>query len=157
MRQRDDDGLASSQSNGPLRADHRHEFAPGFNNDYDPKVKQFLCYHLPGPPVETVSLGTYRRCKNPSCDRFACTASAEGYSAFCCPACAQGKAHTTDCDRCIGGMRSRLVSVRSLMAGIYPNGVILWPDGSVTAYEPKSAHVEPTPSDEGAASGEANA
>jgi hypothetical protein len=148
--------LASSQSSEQLKSDQRHaEFAPGFNNDFDPRVKQFLCYHPPGPPTEMVILGTYQACKNPRCDRFACTASAAGYSLFCCPACAQCKQHTTDCNNYIQGMRSRIVRVDNLMAGLYPNGVIVFPDGNVKAYEPHLAHVERTLSDEAATPTEA--
>lgn len=148
------DTLASPQSSPtPSGSDVRDQagpvlrppdaFAPGLNNDYDHKPKLFLCWYPPGPPLEPVILGTHQTCKNPACDRFACTASAPGYSQFCCPACAQGKPHTGNCDTYIVQMRRRLVNVRSLMAGLYPDGVIIYPDGTVAAYEP--VHVERTP------------
>jgi hypothetical protein len=84
-------------------------FKPGFNNEYVP-VNTYLAYAA-GPPEADGQRQTIRQfaCKNPGCDRFACTASAEWCSCYCCPACAAGGGHTTDCNTHIAEMRARLV------------------------------------------------
>jgi hypothetical protein len=52
---------------------------------------------------------SYQGCKNPSCRRYSCVASAEWCWEFCCPGCASQQDHTPDCDEYFPAMRARIV------------------------------------------------
>lgn len=84
-------------------------------------VKIFQAFAGPGTPDYPII--EFYACKNPQCDRFACTASAPGYSEFCCPSCSIGGSHTRGCDMAIGHMRARLVDKRSTVEKSQPEQV----------------------------------
>jgi hypothetical protein len=130
----DDLASSGSVSRAPESVRPGEVFASGFNNDYDPSVRRFLVFSPPGPPHEPVKLGERYTCK--ACERAQCTASAQWCSQFCCPGCASGEGHTTECNRIHADMLTRIVDCRSLIVGLYPYGVIIQADGTVTEYKP---------------------
>lgn len=83
-------------------------FKAGFDNS-DTNVKTFAVYDRPLIAPLSDSGNRHYACKNQECDRYACTASAEWCSKFCCPDCASGEGHTSACNEHIGGMREQLI------------------------------------------------
>ena len=63
----------------------------------------------PGTP--DCQIMEYHLCKNPDCNRIACTASAPGYADFCCVPCSIGAPHSSGCDTAIVAIRARLLKV----------------------------------------------
>lgn len=94
-----------------------------------PPVQTFPAYAEPVKPGSQII--EFYACKNPKCDRFACTASAEGYAEFCCVPCSIGARHSRGCNLAIEGMRARLVT---------PQPVCVYPIGNTTCGYTERAH-----------------
>lgn len=72
-------------------------------------VPVYRAYAFGPGPIESNTVTTYLGCKRKGCERFACTASAERCSYFCCPACFDGTGHTSKCDENFPPMLARMV------------------------------------------------
>jgi hypothetical protein len=85
-----------------------NKFKPGFDNSAV-NVKVYSAFAFGPEPVGKRYIVHFYACKKSECDRFACTASAEWCSQFCCLGCASGTGCTEDCDKYIGSMRAQLI------------------------------------------------